>query len=122
MAVFDIVWDDVLAMAPQLSTTTAGAQTDILDYVNELDMSGLGETDQTTRMARILLAAHWGTIILRAPGGMAGPVTSESAGALRRSYGLSATPSGEEGFGTTMYGMQYVNLLRMSLAHGPMLL
>lgn len=117
-----IVWSDVLAMAPQLTTLSIQAQTDILNYVNELDMSGLGETAQTTRLARILLASHYATGATRAPGGMAGPVTSESAGAMRRSYGLSATPSGEEGLGTTMYGMQYVSLLRMSLAHGPVLL
>lgn len=118
----NIVWSAVLGMAPQLTTLTIGAQTDILAFVNELDLSSLGETEQTTRMARIFLAAHVGTVAVRAAGGMAGPVTSESAGALRRSYGLSATPSGEEGFGTTMYGMQYISIIRMSLAHGPILL
>lgn len=116
----DIIWADVTAMAPQLSTVDSAAQDDILAYVNEMTLPD--ETDQTTRMARILLAAHYGSTLASAPGGMAGPVTSESAGQMRRSYGLAATPSGEEGFGTTMYGMQYILLLKMSLAHGPILL
>jgi len=117
----DVVWSDVLAFAPELSTVDIGAQTDILSYVNEIDLSQVTDTAQVTRMARIYLAAHFGSVQKRARQGIGGPVTSESAGALRRSYGLSAMPSGEEGLGTSMYGMSYLTILRMSLSHGPFL-
>lgn len=116
-----IVKADVLAFAPELSTLTDAAWADVLAYVNTFDISHTGEDAQTVRMARIFFAAHMGTMDKRASSSSAGPVTSESAGGVRRSYGLLASFSGANSLSSTRYGQLYADLLSMSLANGPML-
>ena len=139
-----IVWDDVLGIAPELSTITASGRVDILAYVNSLTSgtapvlytpdemvvvandpgNGLdagNDGGATLRFARILMAAHFGTIAKRAGSGAAGPVTSQAAGGLRVSYGLTSISSGDPGFSLTQYGQTYLTLVRSSLAHGPVL-
>lgn len=112
---------DVLSIAPELSTLSDQAWADLLEYVNEFDFTTL-DTVQTVRMARIFLAAHWGTGVKRAPKGAAGPVTGEAAGGVRRTYGLVATAGGGLGaLGSTMYGQTLLSILSMSGAHGPFL-
>lgn len=118
-----IAWSDVAEMAPELNSLTAGAKQDIVDYVNELDLTQVNapwnlpsESAQTARMAQIYLAAHLGTVTRRGASGAAGPVTGQSAGGLRRSYGLISAPGY---LGTTSYGIAYLTILDQSLARGP---
>lgn len=121
MAIEPLTKDDVTAFAPKLADVSSEAWLDILAYVNELDLSFLGETDEVTRMARIFLAAHIGQVTRDASrgsgGSTAGPLTSESAGGVRRSYGMLATGSGS--LGSTRYGQMYMDILGMSQAAGP---
>ena len=110
--------DDVLAMAPELVDLSTFAWEDVLAYCNEIDLGRMGETASTTRLLRIFLTAHMGSLALRAISGAAGPTTGESAGSLRRSYGIVSL-SAADWLGSTMYGQQYMTILRMSVAHGP---
>lgn len=123
MADYDIVRADVIGFAPELSTLTDQAFADVLNYVNTLEASEIGlDSGPELRLARILLAAHFGATTKRAGTGAAGPVVSEAAGGLRRSYGLVALSQGNAGFGSTMYGMQFLTLVQMSGGHGPVVI
>lgn len=118
-----IVQSDVTGFAPALtSLVTSGALADILAYVNEQDLTVLGETVQVDRMAKIFLAAHIGTLTLRGTSGAAGPVTSQSAGTLRQSFGMYAAWAGSGALGSTAFGQMYLDILSMSQAAGPMVL
>lgn len=114
-----IIWSDVTAFAPELAAVAAGAQTDLLAYVNgdgvAVDVFG-GEDSPTTRLARIYLAAHVATVGRFGAG--AGPLTSHSAGGLSRSF---AQFSGGGLIGTTGYGRLFLQLARPG-AVGPMVL
>lgn len=114
-----ILESDVLAFSPELSVVNSDAWVDIVAYVNEMDLTLLGETAQVDRMAKIFLAAHIGTMDARASNGSAGPVTSVSAGGIRRSFGLVATASGTA-LGSTRYGQMYLDIISASSANGPM--
>lgn len=118
------VKQDVLAFAPELSSVNDVAWEVILAFVNELTAEGVGggETGATVRLLRILLAAHYAAVSRRGPTGATGPVTSEAAGAIRRSYGLVALASSDASLGATGYGQQFLGVLSMSLANGPRLL
>lgn len=118
-----IIKDDVLAIAPELAPVTDPAWAMILAFVNELHSAGIGggEGGALLRLCRVFLAAHYGTISRRGLSGAAGPVTSEAAGAIRRSYGLVALASADASLGATGYGQQFLGLLAMSLANGPRL-
>jgi hypothetical protein len=117
----DIIKADVLAIAPELSTLTDQAWLDLLTYANEFDFTSL-DTEQTVRMARIFLCAHFGAKNRRAATGIVGPVISEAAGGVRRAYGFSATGGGLTGeLGSTPYGITLLSILTMSGAHGPFL-
>ena len=121
----DIVKEDVLAIAPEL-TLTDEAWVDILAYVNELDLAPLGETPQVTRMARMYLAAHFGTAgrLATTTGGAAvsGPVIMESVGQVRRQYANTSSSSSSTTISnveSTMYGQIYARIIGMSAARGP---
>lgn len=116
----DIVKADVLAVAPELSTLTDEFWTDLLLYVNEFDFTSL-DTEQTVRMARIFLCAHLGARAKRSSTGAAGPVISEAAGGVRRTYGSVDTSGGLTELGATQYGLTLQSILTMSGAHGPFL-
>jgi hypothetical protein len=109
-----ISWGDVTAIAPELSTSSAATQTDILETVDLLiDDAVWGEFADK---GRAYLAAHLGTIAggSGGGGGGAGPVTEETIGPLSRSY---ATPEGVDGsLGSTKYGLFYKTLLRLAVA------
>lgn len=111
---------DVTAFASELSTLSDWAWVHLLEYVNELDFTGFGDSAQTVRMARIFLAAHMGLMNNRSTTGAAGPVISESAGGLRRSYAQVST-SASLNLNSTMYGQLYLNVIGSSLAHGPII-
>lgn len=116
-----ITWSDVTAHASDLTAVSAGAQTDALAYVNEMvdpDKLG-GETSSRYHLARIYLAAHFGTVSLKNGTPPAGPVTSESVGDISRSYGISAG-AGED-IASTGWGREYLALVRRAAAaRGPL--
>lgn len=116
----DIIKADVLAIASELSTLSDQAWLDLLSYVNEFDFSSL-DTVQTVRMARIFLAAHFGTRTKKAAVGAVGPVISEAAGGVRRAYGFNSSTADVNELGSTMYGLTLISILSMSGAHGPFL-
>lgn len=120
----DIIRTDVLAVAPELSTSALNDQfwVDALSYCNEMDFTSL-DTDQTVRMARIYLCAHMGTRAKKGATGAVGPVISEAAGGVRRAYGFSSTSAITANvLGTTSYGITLLTILGMSGAAGPMLI
>ena len=113
----DIVWNDVTGFAAELSTVSALAQTLILAYVNSTpdpDKFG-GEASSRYKLARILLAAHYGTVSLRQGQPPAGPVIAEGEGNLSRAYGFvqDMQASGADLF-STGYGKEYRSLVRRS--------
>jgi hypothetical protein len=115
-----IAWSDVTNFASGLSSVSSGAQTVILAHVNEtLDTEKWGgESSPKLKYARILLAAHFGTLTLQgaSAGGGFGIVTGESAGGLSRQY-LAFSPDGTDPtFDKTVYGQQYRTLLRGTMA------
>lgn len=117
-----ITWTDVVDVAPALSTVDADAQTMILAYVNaELDVVMFGgEAAPKTKLARVYLAAHLGT--LSRPGASAtaaGPVVSESAGGLSRSYANMVSSTSSAGLERTTFGTMYAFLVGTSLARAP---
>lgn len=114
-----IVKADVLAFAPELSTLTDQWWLDNLGYANEFELTCY-DSDQTVRLARILLCAHYGSRAKRSSTGAAGPVVGEAAGGVRRTYGLVATAGGGMGeLGSTPYGQTLLSILSASQAHGP---
>ncbi len=119
-----ISWSDVTAHAPELSTVSAGAQTDILAHVNValLVTEFGGEDAPKTKMARIYLAAHLATMAAQGAAGAAGPVQSESAGGLSRTYAVGAAALAGGDYETTSYGQAFRALARTTPARIPMLL
>jgi hypothetical protein len=118
-----IIKGDVTNFASELATSTNpsdGAWTDILAYVNTFDLTLTGEDAQTDRMAKIFLAAHMATMTKRGSSNAAGPMTSESVGGIRRSYGLLAQYASNSSLTSTRYGQMYLEVLGASLAAGPM--
>jgi hypothetical protein len=111
-----IVQTDVTRFASQLGVAALDeAWPDILLFVNQFDLSTV-DTDQDIRMARIFLAAHIAEVLLlaRKSGGAAGPVTGESAGGIRRSYGLISSATSSAALQSTRYGQWFGQLLSMS--------
>lgn len=114
----DITQADVIDFAPELATVSESTWERILAYVNELDMTGVGETEATTMLARLYLAAHMATTTKRGSSASAGPVTSESVGGVRRSYANVAATSASS-LSSTRYGQMYSEVLNASLASCP---
>jgi len=110
----DIDWDDVEAIAPELSTVSADAQTMILAYVNDaLDVSLFGGEDAAkTKLIRVYMAAHRGAMTQR--NGVGGSVSSQSVGGISRSYGTVG--GGADDYNSTAYGQEYLSLIRNSPA------
>lgn len=119
----DILWASVLALAPELTTVNDQARAFILSYVNGPGVDPAcfdGEAGPTTRLARIYLAAHMGAGVDKGAAGAAGgPVTSESAGGLSRSYSVGAVASSADQTGSTAYGRMFESLVKNSLARLP---
>jgi hypothetical protein len=119
-----IITQDVLDYAPELSSVSSNAWTlMILPYVNGLTADGIGggEDGATLRMARVLLAAHYGAVSKRGRTGAAGPLTSKAVGQVRESFGLVALAATDASLGATGYGQQFIGVISMSLAAGPRL-
>lgn len=122
VAVANIGQGDVIAIAADLDgKLDDGAWIDVLAYANQVNLAQVGGTDQDSRMARIFLAAHVAKTALLARSGAAGPVTSESVGGVRRSYGFIAGQVGT-GLASTRYGQMYLDVLAGTGAYGPFVL
>lgn len=120
-----ITWAHVQLIAPELSAVVLDAQTLILSHVNEaLSVSVFGGEDAgKTKLARVFLAAHYGSRTLSG-GAELGEVSSETVGQIKRDYvtsGVSAELSGA-GLRSTTYGANYLSLVETSGARGPVLL
>lgn len=120
----DIVWADVLAHAPELSVASAGAQTDVLAYVNQTLSSAEfgGDTSIIFKLARILLAAHMVTMSLMATGTLTGPVIGESEGQVSRQYWSNSPMGTDPLLDKSTYGQQFRTLVRRSPARAPVVL
>jgi hypothetical protein len=112
-----IVWTDVTALAPELGTTAAQTQTDVLAFVNAALAVSLydGEGGPRTRLSRIYLAAHLATMPRLGAGGA---LVGESAGGLSRQY---AAPMTRSNLGKTSYGVAFLSLSPPA-ARGPQVL
>jgi hypothetical protein len=94
----------------------------ILNYVNQINLT-TWDTDPDRYLARVYLAAHIGSTTGQAGSGAAGPVTSESAGGVRTSYGLIAMAASSPLYlATTRYGQMYLDIISMSQCAGPFLI
>jgi len=108
-----ITWQDVVNIAPALTASAipTGMQAALLTRVQtEVDDDAWGEYAD---FGRAYLAAHLATIRFNT-----GAITSESVGPLSRSYAM--LPITQSLLATTMFGMEYLRLLR--LAVGPCVL
>ncbi len=119
----DITWSDVTDHAPELSTVSANAQTDILAYVNDaLDVAAFGGEDAAkTKLARVYMAAHMATVSENAAGG-GGEVVSRAQGDMSISYAASSAGSSADGYSATGYGRQYLTLVKSTYLRGGLLL
>lgn len=102
-----ITWSDVTAIAPELSTVPVATQTAILAIVQrQVDDDAWGEFADDGRR---YLAAHLASIR-----GNEGLVTSESLGAMSRSYALPPGILGSLALST--YGAEYKRLTDLACA------
>ena len=113
-----IVWTDVTAAAPQLASVAVTSQNDILAVANVRFNIAVfdGEAGVTTRLARILYAAHLAALTKL---GVSGPLIGESADGLSRSY--AAPFMGRSQLALTSYGAALLAILP-PVTHGPMVL
>lgn len=117
----NILKTDVLALAPQLSTLPDAAWVVILAFVNTFGFDG----DPTLKkLALSLFGAHLGTISgSTGASGATGPVISESAGGLKRTYAQATSTAATADLNRTTYGQQFLALLKFSpWSRGPILL
>lgn len=110
-----ITWDDVVLIAPELSSLDSGAQDAILEDVElEIDATRWGIF---ANKGRKYLAAHLGTLATRGSVGVAGPVTSETLGPMSRSYDAgSAVDAGL--LSSTRYGVEFARIRRIACGPG----
>ncbi len=116
----DVTWADVTGFASTLTRVSAGAQADILAYVNStLNPDVYGGVDASKyRIARIYLAAHMGEINLR--NGVGGAVTHESVGADSISFGYAAPYKGQiDSLETTSWGLEFQRITDTTYARLP---
>lgn len=100
-----INWSNVTDIAPELATLPVGSQTAILAQV-ALQMNP-DVWGSKLDMGAAWLAAHMATVGPRRKG-VGGPVQSESAGNVSRSYAAIATTSS---LAATSYGQEYERLV-----------
>lgn len=111
-----ISWTDVTDYASEMSTVPPAAQTLILALVNPYHAVHRwgGEESPKLRMARILVAAHFGEFARQVGAAAAGPVISEGEDDVSRAYaafnlpGLDVDPLWDR----TKFGVQYRWLMR----------
>lgn len=122
-----ITWDDVTAGAPALSSVDADEQTLILAYVNDLlDVTVFygGEDGSVVKLLRVYLARHFAVGGTLGGSGAAGPVISESAGGLSRTYAQQSASSlsGADDLDMTAWGRMARGIIRRSPARAGIVL
>ena len=101
-----ITWDEVTAMASELSTLPVAAQTEVLATANALPSDIWGSTLKAGQLA---LARHLGTIGQRRSG-MGGAITSATLGSASVSYASASVSSGDS-LESTSWGQEYIRLV-----------
>jgi hypothetical protein len=121
MEMADITWTHVTNMSSELSAVSAAAQVDILAHVNLLAADKLGgEASPRYKLARVLLAAHYGKLSMTNGATPAGPVIAESEGQVSRAYGFMGGAASAE-MSSTVWGREYIAMVRRSgAARAPM--
>lgn len=115
-----ITWPQVVTVDANLATVPENAQVWILAYANKA-LNPKMFTAEAYRMARLYLAAHFGTMSVPGAAGdvpVAGPVVSETVGGISRTYALVSDAS-DPTFSTTTHGQMYAFLVRTSKARLP---
>lgn len=116
-----IVWADVVAIAPTMAdpAVSVAAQAMYLLFANEaidVRLFANGETDARLKLARIYLVAHYAAVGLAADAsggaGAAGPVASEGAGTLSRSYANMTSSTTDPLLESTSWGRLYRLIMR----------
>jgi hypothetical protein len=101
-----IVWNDVEAIAPQTSKALASTRVAVLLIVDaQIKDANWGALAD---VARRYLAAHLATLAMR---GGNGAVTSESLGAMSRSYAGALGMTGS--LAQTSYGQEYLRMVKL---------
>lgn len=112
----NVVWADVEALQPNLSTVSAAAQMIFLAHVNEdLNPTAFGG-DGTPRyhLARCYLAAHLGELERRR-GATSGPVQSKTIGTTGITVAYAAAmSSSDDVLRSTTWGSMYAEMLLAS--------
>lgn len=122
-----IIWTDVLDLAPEVTSVDAQMQTFILADANnrfDVDVFG-GEGATKLHLARVYLAAHLATLVLRGnsvPTGQVGPVTSQTVGPFSESYAQPSYGSNPSDLSSTTYGQMLKGLIWTSTARLPFVL
>lgn len=112
-----VLWSDVSALDPVLAAVPTVTQAAILTFVTTY-LSPVSWGDKYD-LATLLLAAHFGALNLRGGGsGGVGPVQSESAGSVSRSYATTSVAGASGALGSTVWGQQYQTLARACLGGG----
>lgn len=109
-----IIWSDVTAVDSALSAVSVGLQTGILAYVNGTGIAVSkfdGESGTDTKLARQFLAAHMGTMNLRAAAGGTGQVTGMSEGGVSISYAQPGFASLADNLESTPHGVNFSIML-----------
>lgn len=108
----DIEWTDVTDLQSNLSTVSAGAQSKILDYVNNgLAAAAFGGEDSPRwTLARCYLAAHLGELERRKGSQQA---TSKTIGTSSITLAFAQAQVGDA-LALTPWGSQYAELLAAS--------
>ncbi len=100
-----------MLIAPALSAVTTAAQTFYLtESLRQIDPDVWGEY---ATVGQIYLAAHMATIS-NGGGAAAGPITSETLGAMSRSYAIPSWLTSS--LALTKYGAEYKRLLKIAVA------
>jgi hypothetical protein len=118
MATTPITWDDVIAIASELSTVAEDTQDAILAYANDALVESMFKPS-ALKMARVYLAAHMATVNPAFGGSAIGPIVSESEGGISRSYAFVA---GSSSFVGSTYGGMLQWLIDTSRARFPVVL
>jgi hypothetical protein len=104
-----VTWDDIVIVAPALATVSVPGQNFYLtESLRQIDPDVWGEF---ATVGQIYLAAHMATL---GQGAGAGPITSETLGAMSRSYAVPLWL--RSSLALTRYGAEYDRLLRIAVA------
>lgn len=103
-----ITWDTVCALASELATLPAAAQTAVLDQVAVEVVVAKWPSQAKADLAAAWLARHLGTLAKQ--GGGTAALQSVSVGGVSKSFAVSSTDPGS--LQQTRYGAEYLRLRR----------